>query len=62
MSPVFEQLAVGIGELIDQLLPVRAEAGEERQVVSACKHVHRVYLDERDVFHNASQVIERGLM
>ena len=47
VGPVLEQLAGGDG-VGDQRARVRAEAGEQRQLVAAHEHVDRVDLDEAD--------------
>ena len=55
VGPVLEQLAVvdGVGE---HRARVRAEAGEQRQLLAAHEHVHRVDLDHVDAVEHLAQV------
>ncbi len=55
VHPVLEQLAGGTG-VVDQRARVRAEPGEQRQLLAANQHVDRVDLDQSDPVEQASEV------
>ena len=56
VGPVLEQVAVvdGVG---DQRARMRAEPGEQRQLLAAGEHVDRVDLDQADVVEHPPQVL-----
>ncbi len=55
VRPVLEQLA-GRHRVGDERARVRPEAGEQRQLVAAHEHVHRIDLDDADLVEHAPQV------
>ena len=55
VHPVLEQLAGGAG-VVDQRPRVRAEAGEQRQLLAANQHVDRVDLDQSDAVEHAPEM------
>ena len=56
VAPVLEQLVVPVGEPVEQSRVVRAEAGEEREVLRPSEDVHRVELDHAEPVDHLRQV------
>ena len=57
MTPVLEQLAMALGQVLDERPRVRPEAREDRQLVRPDQDVDGVDLDEADPLDHAT---ERG--
>ena len=60
MSPVLEELALAVGQRVEGVHPIGAEARERRDVVGAGEHVHGVDLERMQPRGQLAEVPQGG--